>query len=441
MAEEISDREIHKQPYLNGQHLNYVLHEAFPSDVDFNDDEIDDDDETVQQKADEIHNRLNALIEDLVLLQKSELVTKEQWEEMWECLNDSESAHAFCSSHSFNQWEASYELGLRLGHLANLLAYPARQPSADIRYVQKRKRAIQAGFALGANRYGLRDAEHNESELAPDLQDFEHMTFDMRRTPEGASLDSIGEVEQKITSGVEHLHSPTAGNMEYNIEQSNLEPTPLIKNKLHMVVNDLKGRPTGSYSRAIEDFKNRYGDDLERATLLAEEVNQEITKLSDQEDGGLLGRKDDLLRGRELLRAAYIKSRSTGRNEVADIVKTARIKASDNRGGVAGQSVNRSLERMKGKKQMGSYWQEDPIIKNDGSPTDFGKLVAKIFIPNSAIRDTDRYLPTGDEKGYFLDPSFDEIEYACKAFALDCPFGSPEESWQTIFQNACQDRL
>jgi hypothetical protein len=438
MVEEINRQGIHRQPYLNGRHLRYVLKEAVPSSVDFEKDEVDEDDEKIEKKVGEIHNRLNTLIEDLVLLQESDLVTDEQWEEVWESL--SESTHAFFRDNSLDSFESSYELGVHLGHLAYLLAHPNRISPAETPY-EKKKHAIQAGFVIGINRNGLLGSEEDVAELHPHLQPHKYMDLTWDRGPDEFGFPGINEFEENITSAVERKGPIVLDTIKYHIKESNLESTPLIQNMVFEVFEELAETFSYTYADfelAVEFVESRYSDDFERATLLAEEVKQELTKLFDPEPG-LLGRKVDPLRGRELLRAAYIESRSKTEN-LADIVQTTR-NGQKGRGWVSGQHVKGGLNRMKGLKQMGSEWEEDPIIKNDGTPTDFGKLVAKISMPNSVIRDTDRYLPTRMYKKFYINPSFDEIEYACKAFALDCPAESPEESWETIFRNACQDRL
>lgn len=86
---------------------------------------------------------------------------------------------------------------------------------------------------------------------------------------------------------------------------------------------------------------------------------------------------------------------------------------------------------------------QNPILNNDNTPTEFGKIVAKIICTDEKVRETDRYLPTRTQEVYFAYPGGPgdiELINATYAFALNCP-SEKVNNWEDLFVEACQDRL
>jgi hypothetical protein len=435
MIEKLLNRDQHRA--LNGNHLKYVFTEEVP-DTDINEEKLD---ETVEGKLHSIPKRLDAFIEDLALLCNSDVVDRSDWNDMWNSVDDPEENNGlYADYNTFGTTDDTddqyYGLGLRLGHLANLFV---NATGLDVR--SKNTYKVISGFILGINGEGMTNPkEVGTDELQRDLREDKKMSesvrFSMEQLPHNHK--HVKQFEQVILQNKRSFPTAELGDIKNAIDHHDLEPVPSVMNAISIEASNLRENPIMPHKACgagAESISVDYRSELDCVPDMIKLLNEEINQLSQ----GLYGRKNDRVTGNEVLRASYICNNSNSTNRtIVDIVKSAR---GGTRKKAAKRKINNSLNKVKGISSNPEHWEDNPIITREDTPTAFGKMVAKIVIPDDRIRDTDRYLPTRQDDSVYITPTKEEVDNACYAFALDCPLESPEESWNDIFNAACQEKL
>jgi hypothetical protein len=223
--------------------------------------------------------------------------------------------------------------------------------------------------------------------------------------------------------------------VEQSIDNTDLEQAPAVKNAVAKEALNLQENPVPPRKGcrfAAESIRVHQRDDLNRVPKLIESVKRDINQLAE----GLSGGKEDPITGKEVFRAACLLSK--GNESIHEFIQEER---DQNEQKAASHSVKVALGKLQDSSPSPGYWEDQPILTDKKKPTDFGKIVAKITIPDDKIRDTNRYLPTRYHEPSFIWPTGKEIRDACYAFALDCPSETPENSWKEMFRDACEERL
>lgn len=295
------------------------------------------------------------------------------------------------------------------------------------------------GFVLGINGEGMMDPKKSASEaldpeLKEDQEQRESVWFDINDLPGG--YNQIKRFDRIINEHAGGLGPDILDDVEQSIDNTDLEQAPAVKNAVAKEALNLQENPVPPRKGcrfAAESIRVHQRDDLDRVPKLIESVKREIDQLTE----GLYGSPKNPVTGQEVLRAACLSSNAVNKS-IPRIVQGERDETEKK---AAKQPVNNSLKKLQDKSSNPGYWEDQPIITGDKKPTDFGKLVAKIIIPDDRIRDTNRYLPTRYHEPSFISPTSEEIRDACYAFALDCPSETPANSWKQMFRDACEERL
>lgn len=361
------------------------------------------------------------------------------------------------------------ELGMQLGHLANLLQSPYSLD--DISHPMKNAldgKLIIAGFILGVNNISFNKPSN---EIGTTSDHFKR-SMDETNTTRINILDCIKDIKTAKESVLNNVSNiPEAKDHVKNVlEKENLPVHSVFRKELRSrshwhdypaqhvlaigvsstVNSPRRNRSTDLPADSIctdpncllpnqpptrkkihfgvaKQIKSEHWGAIKNVREMTESILGDIHILRTTKYKG----DNDPISAMEVFCAAGV--RKDG-NSIKECIDTRR--SSNNRSETSKHAVSVLRNKLTGERSEIGRWEDTPLLHSADRRTVYGKLIAKIIQADQYVRDSDVGLPTREaSEDFHINPSRSEIKTACYTFAINKP-KSTKISRKKLFNEA-----
>lgn len=369
--------------------------------------------------------RLQYLIEDLALLRSADFIDSEDWEDIWERLDEMASKNRVYTppravKNIHNEDITYYQFGIQLGHLARLLSKEGAPKSNELDIIW--------GFILGIAGEFMTNTDQSDIQHSDSSNDSDSYNIGSSKTLKGPSSEARLMLQELQRSLVNSQEASSVSFEELAVTEAlkkvSLPTNAPLRDEVWKRANEIDYPSSDTLIEgAASNLKT--DDRLKHVDELAEHIATDLDLLINKHSG----KKEHPVFAVEVF-YAVCSQRRPNRGAIINKIRESR------RDKPAAQIINGLRNDLQGVNTDNRRWAEYPLVEEmpDGySPTDYGKLIGLIITPDSTDRDSNEYLPVPESKDdLYRIPDAEQLLTACFA----CAFGQPSKSHQQIFEDA-----